>query len=130
MSKILLIDDDANTRKLIDDFMRYHGHEVIFAQDGAFGVSMSELEYPDLILLDVMMPVMDGPQALRILKRKPGLASIPVVVISANDNPQLIQQMLDAGVVAYFTKPLDLIELLVCVQGTLTFRPKLTSKAS
>ena len=124
MAKILLIDDDASTRRLIDDFLVYYGHEVIFAQDGAFGVSMSEIEYPDLILLDIMMPVMSGSEALSVIKRKPGLADIPVVVISANDDPKLKQEMLDAGVVAYFDKPFDLTELLNCIEGTLTFRPK------
>ncbi|MCR4379110.1 MAG: response regulator [Rhodospirillales bacterium] len=129
MAKILLIDDDASTRKLIDEFMRYHDHEVIFAQDGAFGVSMTELEYPDIILLDIMMPVMSGTEALGILKRKPGLANIPVVVVSANDSPKLKRQMLDAGVVAFFDKPFDLTELLACIEGTLTFRPKSTPRS-
>jgi len=124
MAKILLIDDDPQMRKLISDFMGHCGHEVLIAQDGAFGVSMSALEYPDIIILDMMMPVMSGPEALDVLKAEPGLAGIPVVVVSANDNPDLQQQMLDAGVVAYLTKPIELQELLTCIQGTLTFRPK------
>ena len=124
MAKILLIDDDEQMRKLISDFMDHQGHEVVIAPDGAFGVSMSALEYPDLILLDMMMPVMSGPEALDLLKREPGLAGIPVVVVSANDDPDLKQQMLDAGVVTYLTKPIDLKELLSCIEGTLTFRPK------
>lgn len=124
MAKILLIDDDPHTRKLISDFMSHQGHEVLIAQDGAFGVSMSALEYPDIILLDMMMPVMSGPEALDLLKLEPGLAGIPVVVVSANDDPDLQQQMLDAGVAAYITKPIDFMELLACVQGTLTFRAK------
>lgn len=124
MAKILLIDDDPQMRKLISEFMGLNGHEVLIAQDGAFGVSMSALELPDLILLDMMMPVMSGPEALDILKSEPGLKGIPVVVVSANDNQKLKQQMLDAGVVAYLSKPVDLQALLRCIQGTLTFRPK------
>ena len=124
MAKILLIDDDARMRKLITDFMSTHGHEVLIAPDGAFGVSMSALEHPDLILLDMMMPVISGAEALDLLKREPGLAGIPVVVVSANHDPNLKRQMFDAGVVAYLDKPVDLQELLACVQGTLTFRPK------
>lgn len=126
MAKILLIDDDPQMRKLIRDFMGLNGHEVLIAQDGAFGVSMSALELPDLILLDMMMPVMSGPEALDLLKSEPGLKGIPVVVVSANDNQKLKQQMLDAGVVAYLTKPVNLQNLLRCIQGTLTFRPKPT----
>ena len=111
-------------RKLVTDFMGHNGHEVLVAQDGAFGVSMTALEYPDIILLDMMMPVMSGPEALELLKREPGLAGIPVVVVSSVDEDKLIQEMLDAGVVAYLPKPLDLAELLSCIEGTLTFRPK------
>lgn len=124
MAKILLIDDDPQMRKLITDFMGHQGHEVIIAQDGAFGVSMTALEYPDIILLDMMMPVMSGPEALDMLKREPGLSGIPVVVVSANADPDLKQQMLNAGVVAYIDKPVDLAALLSCVEGTLTFRAK------
>ena len=124
MAKILLIDDDPQMRKLIMDFMGQQGHEVIIAQDGAFGVSMTALEYPDIILLDMMMPVMSGPEALDMLKREPGLSGIPVVVVSANDDPDLKQQMLNAGVVAYINKPVDLTALLSCVEGTLRFRAK------
>lgn len=124
MAKILLIDDDAQMRKLITEFMSLKGHEVITAEDGAFGVSMSALELPDIIILDMMMPVMDGPQALDVLKKEPGLTGIPVVAASANADPEFKQKMLDAGVVAYLTKPVDLVELLQCIEGTLTFRAK------
>jgi len=124
MAKILLIDDDPQMRKLISDFMSHQGHEVIIAQDGAFGVSMTALEYPDIILLDMMMPVMSGPEALDMIKREPGLSGIPVVVVSANDDPDLQQQMFNAGIAAYIQKPVDLPALLSCVEGTLTFRPK------
>jgi CheY-like chemotaxis protein len=124
MAKILLIEDDAHTRKLISDFLTHHGHEVLIAPDGAFGVSMSALEQPDLILLDMMLPIMSGPEALDLIKDRPNLADIPVVVISANTDLDLKQDMLNAGVVAYLTKPFDLENLLSCIQGTLTFRPK------
>lgn len=124
MAKVLLIDDDHKMRMLVSEFLSHHGHEVIIAQDGAFGVSMSALEYPDLIILDMMMPVMSGPEALDLLKREPGLAGIPVVVASAIDDPEMKQQMLDAGVVAYLDKPIDLQALLSCVDGTLRFRSK------
>jgi len=123
MAKLLLIDDDPRMRRLVDEFMGMNGHEVLFAQDGALGVSLSSLERPDLIILDMMMPVMGGQEAMAILKAEPGLKGIPVVVVSANNDPDLRQQMLDAGAVAYITKPIDLQELLACIDGTLTFRP-------
>jgi len=72
----------------------------------------------------MMMPVMSGPQALELLKREPGLAGIPVIAVSANDDPDLIRKMKDEGVVAYLTKPIDLNELLTTLEGTLRFRPK------
>lgn len=97
MAKILLIDDDPQMRKLVSEFLAHHDHEVIIAQDGAFGVSMSVIEYPDLIILDMMMPVMSGAEALGLLKSEPGMSAIPVLVCSANDDPVLKQEMLDAG---------------------------------
>lgn len=124
MAKILLIDDDPQMRQLISEFLTHQGHEVIIAQDGAFGVSMTFIEYPDLILLDMMMPVMSGPEALELLQKDPKMAGIPVLVCSANDNPALKQEMLDAGVVAYIDKPIVLPELLNAIEGTLRFRPK------
>lgn len=124
MAKILLIDDDPQMRQLVSEFLAHHGHEVIIAQDGAFGVSMTVIEYPDLIILDMMMPVMSGPEALGLLKKEPGMAGIPVLVCSASNDPVLKQEMLDAGVVAYIDKPLDLPELLTAIEGTLRFRPK------
>lgn len=129
MAKILLVDDDRHTRTLLFEFLQHAGHEVIFAQDGAFGVSMSELERPDLILLDLMMPVMDGPQALNVLKSKPELADIPVVVISANNSVRLKQEVLDAGAIAFFDKPIELKALLTSIEGTLTFRSKTARRA-
>ena len=124
MAKILLIDDDPQMQLLITDYMGGHGHEVVVAPDGAMGLSTSVMEYPDIIILDMMMPVMDGPKALEFLKREPGLAGIPVVVVSANDDTELKQNMLDGGVVAYLGKPVNLPELLSCIEGTLRFRPK------
>lgn len=124
MAKVLLIDDDPLMRRLISEFLTHHGHEVLFAQDGAFGVSLSALEFPDLIILDMMMPVMNGEEALTTLKEEPSLAGIPVLAVSANPDPALMQRILDAGAVAYITKPVDLEKLLASVEGTLTFRRK------
>lgn len=126
MAKILLVDGDPQMRKLISEFLEHHGHEVIIAQDGAFGVSMSVIEHPDLIILDMMTPVMSGAEALGLIKSEPGMSSIPVLVCNANDEPVLKQEMLGAGVVAFIDKPLNLPELLNAVEGTLRFRPKPT----
>ena len=126
MAKILLVDGDPQMRKLISEFLEHHGHEVIIAQDGAFGVSMSVIEHPDLIILDMMTPGMSGAEALDLIKSEPGMSGIPVLVCSANDEPVLKQEMLGAGVVAFMDKPLNLPELLNTVEGTLRFRPKPT----
>lgn len=122
MPKILLIDDDPRTRKLISDNLEQSGHEVLFAQDGAFGVSMSTLEIPDVIILDVMMPIMTGPETLRALKADPDMKNIPVIVLTALEDFELEESMLAQGAVAYFTKPVNLQELINCIEGTLTFR--------
>lgn len=126
MAKMLLVDGDPQMRKLISEFLEHHGHEVIIAQDGAFGVSMSVIEHPDLIILDMMTPVMSGAEALGLIKSEPGMSGIPVLVCNANDEPVLKQEMLGAGVVAFIDKPLNLPELLNAVEGTLRFRPKPT----
>ena len=67
---------------------------------------------------------MTGPEALKAFKADPVLRDIPVIVVTALEDFELEQQMLDDGAVAYFTKPVDLLELINCVEGTLTFRSR------
>ena len=116
MPKILLVEDDPRMRKMVRDNLVALGHEVLLAQDGAFGISMSALEKPDAIILDIMMPIMDGVEALHMLKNEPNLRDIPVVVLTALDDPNIETETLELGAAAYLTKPIDIQRLMACVE--------------
>lgn len=119
MPKILLIEDDPRMRKFVRDTLMAHGHEVLLAQDGAFGVSMSTLERPDAIILDIMMPVMDGVEALHLLKSEPSLRDIPVVILTALEDQDIEAQARALGAAAFLKKPVDMKQLMTCIEGVL-----------
>ena len=101
--KILIIDDDKLSRASIGDLMRSKGFMVVVAEDGKKGLAVAEKEKPDVIILDVMMPSMDGFEVCQHLKRDAGLASIPVIILTASEDTHLTQKAFQAG--AAFTLP-------------------------
>jgi len=111
MKKILIVEDvevniDLITQLLEDDYA------LVIARDGAQGVALAEQERPDLILMDMSLPVMDGWEATRRLKANPALQHIPVVGLSAHAMSGDAEKALAAGCSAYLTKPLDDVLLL------------------
>jgi CheY-like chemotaxis protein len=83
------------------------GHELLLAEDGRAGVETALREKPDLILMDVRLPVMDGYEATHLIKQNPATRHIPIVAITANDAPSERVRALDAGCDGYITKPID-----------------------
>lgn len=107
MSRILIVEDNAANRALLQAVLKPAGHELLLAEDGRAGVETALREKPDLILMDVMLPVMDGYEATHLIKQNPMTRHIPIVAITANDDPSERERALDAGCDGYITKPID-----------------------
>ncbi len=105
MAKILVADDERDIRDLIGFTLRFAGHEVITARDGEEALRLSLQEKPDLVLLDVRMPIMTGYETCRQLKMDSQMRDVPVVFISAKGQESEIQAGLQAGAVEYMLKP-------------------------
>ena len=105
--KILVIDDNAPMRLLCRVNLELDGFEVIEAEDGHEGIDRARSEAPDAILLDLMVPTLDGWEVLDELQSDPRTAEIPVVVLSGVGDPQLRREGLDLGALATLAKPLD-----------------------
>jgi CheY-like chemotaxis protein len=109
---LLFIEDDPDHQLLVRMSLSQHDHYgVLYASDGAEGVAMARSERPDIILLDIMMPKMDGLDVLDRLQSDPATRSIPVVILSAKALPEDVQAGLSRGARAYLTKPFDALHL-------------------
>ncbi len=116
--KVLVIEDHAPTVELMKAVLQGGGHEVVSALDGALGLRKAVEERPDLILLDVMMPELDGYEVCRRLKADPRTSRIPVVFVSVKASPENFQLGKEAGADSYMTKPFENQHLLAVVEKT------------
>jgi len=112
MAKVLLVEDQEDNRNMLSRRLKKRGYEVTIAVDGAEGVEKARSEAPDLILMDMSLPVMDGWEATRILKAEDGTRSIPVVALTAHAMSTDREEAFEAGCDAYETKPIELPRLL------------------
>ncbi len=110
-SLILAVDDNQMNLALLEVHLKKMGHEVVLAQSGARAIEIAKDQQPDLILLDIMMPEMDGYEACRILKGDAETADIPVIFLSAKDDALDKVAGLESGAVDYVTKPFEPVEL-------------------
>jgi diguanylate cyclase (GGDEF)-like protein len=108
MARVLVVDDMPDNVKLLALELSDHGHEVLTASNGTQGLGMAQSERPDVILLDVMMPGLNGIEVCRRLKADPKLRPIPVIMVSARELDDDIVLGLDAGAQDYVTKPFNL----------------------
>lgn len=107
MSRILIVEDHAANRALLQAILTAANHDLLVAEDGQAGVDIALREKPDLILMDVMLPVMNGYAAIRYLKLNPATRHIPIVALTANDTPAERDRALNAGCDGYINKPID-----------------------
>jgi two-component system chemotaxis sensor kinase CheA len=118
--RILLVEDDRFLRKAAEATLRQHGFQVLTAMDGEEGLRLAQTEIPDLILLDLIMPKMQGFEVLRVLKEDPAMARIPVIVLSNLGQEQDVRHALEAGAAAYYVKAsLSLQDLVKRVEEAL-----------
>ncbi len=112
MPKILLVEDNEMNRDMLSRRLERKGHQVVLAFDGAAGVELALKEVPDLILMDMSLPVLDGWEATRQLKTSPLTRSIPIIALTAHAMSGDREKALEAGCDDYDTKPVDLPRLL------------------
>jgi two-component system cell cycle response regulator DivK len=119
MPKLLVVEDNEMNRDMLCRRLTRKGYEVLMAVDGAQGVSMAQSKKPDLILMDVTLPVLDGLEATRILKRSEETRAIPIIALTALAMVGDREQALQAGCDDYDTKPVELPRLLEKIEGLL-----------
>lgn len=107
-NKILYVDDEIANRKLVRKILAAEGYDVIEAEDGLSGVDKAKQEHPELILMDMNMPGIDGYEASTIIKALPDFKDVPIIALTANALPGDKERSLIAGCEGYITKPIDL----------------------
>ncbi|MEK1886652.1 MAG: response regulator [Phyllobacterium sp.] len=112
MVKILLVEDNEMNRDMLSRRLERRGYEVIIATDGLAGVEAALSAGPDLVLMDMSLPVIDGWEAARQIKANPATAAIPVIALTAHAMAGDRQKAIDAGCDDYDTKPIDLPALV------------------
>lgn len=118
--KILIIDDDVDTLKLVGLMLERHGYEIVVASSGALGIEKAKEETPQLILLDIMMPDMDGYEVTRRLRSDPILTHIPIIMFTAKTMVDDKVAGFEAGVDDYLTKPTHPAELTAHIKAVLS----------
>ena len=117
MKKILLIEDNAEVRENTAEILELAQYKVITAENGKTGVALANEEKPDLIICDIMMPLLDGYGVLHLLSKQPETALIPFIFLSAKTERSDIRKGMEMGADDYLTKPFDDIELLNAVES-------------
>lgn len=119
MARVLIVDDSPSQLMAMKKIMEKLGHEVISAEDGAQGVEVAKRELPDLILMDVVMPNLNGFQATRSISKEPATAHIPIVLVTTKDQVTDKVWGLRQGAKAYLTKPVNEAALVALVRDLL-----------
>src|SRR5919109_2665576 len=119
MAKVLLVEDNEDNREALSRHLRRKGHEVLIAVDGGQGLEKARAEGPDLVLMDMSLPVLDGWEATRQLKASPDTQAIPVIALTAHAMAGDEEKALAAGCNDYETKPVDLPKLLSKIEALL-----------
>ena len=107
MQKILVVEDKEQDRILMRQLLSFHGYEVLEAADGATAIEMMRVQLPDLVLLDLQMPVMDGFAVIKAVRNNPALSMLKVIVVTSFAMKGDREAALKAGFDDYVTKPID-----------------------
>ena len=122
MPKILLVEDNEMNRDMLSRRLIRSGYEVVLAVDGAQGVAMASSEAPDLVLMDMSLPVLDGWDATRRLKADPATKGLPVIALTAHAMAGDEKKAREAGCDDFDTKPVEYTRLLTKIEGLLQKR--------
>jgi len=122
MSTVLIVEDNAKNLKLVRDILQVKGYATLEATTAEDGIWLALERKPDLVLMDIQLPGMNGIDALRVLRADPGTAAIPVIAVTASVMQQDRKMITDAGFDAYVGKPISLNEFLDAVRRVLERR--------
>jgi CheY-like chemotaxis protein len=122
MPKILIVEDNEDNRDSLSRRLQRRGFEVVAAEDGKAGLAAAQAEKPDLILMDMNMPELDGWEATRRLKAVEAVRHVPVVALTAHALAGDRERALEVGCADYHTKPIDFPKLLAQIEGILQNR--------
>lgn len=123
MKKILVVEDNPQNRLLVKDVLEFHGYETIEAADGQAGIEMAKKHKPDLILMDLQMPVMDGFTAGKIIRGDPDTKNIKMIAVTSFAMLGDKERIMEAGFDHYISKPINTRELPVLIEEVLGVRP-------
>jgi two-component system, cell cycle response regulator DivK len=113
--RVLIVEDNMDTYELVHFILEKNGYETFLAMNGRDGVNATQKQKPDLIIMDLSMPEMDGWAATALIKRNEKTSAIPLIALTAHALPGDRQRAFDAGCNEYITKPMDLDELVEAV---------------
>ncbi len=116
MKKILIVEDNDKNMKLARDILQAKGYATVEAVTGEEGVQMARTEIPDLVLMDIQLPGLNGIDALRKIRADPRTAAIPVIAFTASVTPTDRSQVTAAGFDAFLSKPIDLKEFVATIK--------------
>jgi len=124
---ILIVEDEPKNMTLTRDLLKISGYETIEARDGKEGVEKAKAAKPNLILMDIMMPKMDGLEATRIIKADIKTKHIPVIALTSFAMKGDRERTIDAGCDGYIAKPIDILEVLKTIEHYFTIQEKALS---
>ena len=124
MSVILIVEDNPRNMKLVRDVLQVKGHATLEATTGEDGVALAKEKIPDLVLMDIQLPGINGIQALGRLRAEPSTARIPVIAVTASVMQQDRKLITEAGFDGYIGKPINLAEFLQTVSAQLARGPR------
>ena len=117
---VLLVEDTEDNRFMMRRLLEMSGYRVVEAMNGEEAVKLARAESPQLILMDLSLPVIDGLAATRLIRKVPALQSTPIIAVSAHDTSDFQDEAVEAGCNSYVTKPIDFNELELLIQQLLT----------
>ena len=120
--QILVVDDSEDMRVLLEQLLEGAGYRVVFAEDGQASLTQAKRHHPDLVLMDLSLPDMDGWEAVRHLRKMREFATIPIIAVTAHVSPREAERAMAAGCTAHIGKPFDTRVLLQEVARLLTKR--------
>lgn len=119
LPRVLVVEDNGDMREFLARVLIRQGYEFLEAADGEEGLHVARTQHPDLILMDISLPLLDGFEATRQIKHDPATAHIPIIAVTAHARPADEQRALEAGCDGYLSKPYNLRDFLTVVAQTL-----------